>query len=148
MRWMARTLAPNLGSLYSGCACYFLSGSTTVFDEPSGVACMPGAVSPRGLEAGAPPGLVLLGAGPALRLQLTLRLGSNRAAGAGLGFVRVFVLRQGLRPCHPGRGDKADGDKRDAHGCSPLCLTTKPIYALSQAIALRIDLDQPADASL
>src|SRR5664280_811383 len=68
-------------------------------------------------------------AGPALRLQLTLRLGSNRAAGAGLGFVRVFVLRQGLRPCHPGRGDKADGDKRDAHGCSPLCLTTKPIYA-------------------
>src|SRR5664280_1710724 len=68
-------------------------------------------------------------AGPALRLQLTLRLGNNRAAGAGLGFVRVFILRQGLRPCHPGRGDKADGDKRDAHGCSPLCLTTKPIYA-------------------
>src|SRR5665647_2559389 len=61
MRWMARTLAPNLGSLYSGCACYFLSGSTTVFDEPSGAACMPGAVSPCGLEAGAPPGLVLIG---------------------------------------------------------------------------------------
>src|SRR5664279_522263 len=52
---------PNLGSLYSGCACYFLSGSTIVFDEPSGAACMPGAVSPCGLEAGAPPDLVLIG---------------------------------------------------------------------------------------
>src|ERR1039458_8091343 len=57
---MARTLAPNLVSLYSGCACYFLSGSTTVFDEPSGAACMPGALSPCGLEAGAPPDLVLI----------------------------------------------------------------------------------------
>src|ERR1039458_3525104 len=61
MRWMARTLAPNLGLLYSGCACYFLSGSTTVFDEPSGAACRPGAVSPCGLEAGAPPEFGLIG---------------------------------------------------------------------------------------
>src|ERR1022692_3403260 len=61
MRWMARTLAPNLGLLYSGCACYFLSGSTTVFDEPSGAACMPGGVSPCGLDAGAPPVLVFIG---------------------------------------------------------------------------------------
>src|ERR1019366_6679524 len=52
---------PNLGSLYSGCACYFLSGSTTVFDEPSGAACMPGGVSPCGLDAGAPPVLVFIG---------------------------------------------------------------------------------------
>src|SRR5665811_116590 len=41
--------------------CYFLSGKTTVFDEPSGAACMPGAVSPCGLEAGAPPLVVLIG---------------------------------------------------------------------------------------
>src|SRR5664280_787201 len=74
-------------------------------------------------------------AGPALRLQLTLRLGSNRAAGAGLGFVRGFILRQGLCPCHPGRGDKADGDKRDAHGCSPIISHHKTNIRLSQAIA-------------
>src|SRR5664280_1670620 len=77
MRWMARTLAPNLGLLYSGCACYFLSGSTTVFDEPSGAACMPGAVSPCGLEAGAPPRLVLIG--PVLDPGLSAVLFSGRA---------------------------------------------------------------------
>jgi hypothetical protein len=76
---------------------YFFSGSTTVFDEPSGADCMPGGVSPCGVEAGAPLVVVVIGAGPALRLQLTLGLGRHRAAGAVLRFVRVFGIGLGLR---------------------------------------------------
>ena len=41
--------------------CYFLSGKATIFDEPSGADCMPGGVSHGGLEAGAPPLVVLIG---------------------------------------------------------------------------------------
>jgi len=37
------------------------SGSTMVFDEPSGADCMPGGDWPCGLEAGAPPVVVLSG---------------------------------------------------------------------------------------
>src|SRR5450756_1850867 len=70
---------------------YFFSGSTTVFDEPSGADCMPGGVSPCGVEAGAPLVVVVIGAGPALRLQLTLGLGRHRAAGAVLRLSLIHI---------------------------------------------------------
>lgn len=40
---------------------YYLSGSTVVFEEPSGAGCMPGGLWPCGLSAGAPPDPVSIG---------------------------------------------------------------------------------------
>ena len=60
MSWVIVHLPPDPGWPNQG-AYAVAFGSTIVFDEPSGAACMPGGVWPCGLSAGAPPLVVLSG---------------------------------------------------------------------------------------
>jgi hypothetical protein len=69
-----------------------LSGSVVVFEEPSGADCIPGGVCPCGLEAGAPLLACVSWACPALRLFLTFRFGSERAASTRLRFIGGHVV--------------------------------------------------------
>ena len=115
---------PILCVLYSDTV-YFL-GSTACCGAPCGWGCIPGGVSPCGLDAGAPPVVVVVGPVLALRLSLIGRVSGCDRNGGRIGTSSGAVWDGSgriLRERSPSReGHDQQGRRYNAHirflGCS------------------------------